>query len=198
MQGATPYPHEAPSTGAAAGFAGRMAGLIPRLETARTVLRAPRIEDFQEFAGIFLSERATHMVGDDEFDRRRAWFEFSHCVAGWLLRGHGMWTIEARDGGAVLGFVLVHMEPGDREPELGWLLTRDAEGHGYALEASRAARDHALGTLGLPSLVSYIDPANTRSIALAERLGAVRDDAAAAVLDTPVLVYRHLAAGAVN
>ncbi|MEL7026999.1 MAG: GNAT family N-acetyltransferase, partial [Pseudomonadota bacterium] len=44
--------------------------------------------------------------------------------------------------------------------------------------------------LGLSTLVSYIDPENARSIALAERLGAVRDDEAEKPEDNP-LVYRH-------
>ena len=191
MTPAFAYPHEAPPTGAAAAFAARLQAMPPRLETPRLVLRAPMIEDFQPFAGIMLSDRAAFMVGEAPYTRDNAWFEFTHCVAGWLLRGHGMWTIEAREGGEVLGFVLIHMEPGDREPELGWFLTEAAEGHGYALEASRAVRDWGLGDLGLASLVSYIDPPNARSIRLAERLGAWRDRPAETGFDEPVLVYRH-------
>jgi RimJ/RimL family protein N-acetyltransferase len=74
-----------------------------------------------------------------------------------------------------VGFVLIGFEPGDLEPELGWLFLPAAEGQGYAAEAATAARHHALSVLGLPSLVSYIDPANDRSARLAARLGARRD-----------------------
>jgi RimJ/RimL family protein N-acetyltransferase len=42
-------------------------------------------------------------------------------------------------------------------------------------EAAAAARDHAIHVLNLPSLVSYIAPANQRSAALAARIGAVKD-----------------------
>ena len=51
-------------------------------------------------------------------------------------------------------------------------------------------RDWAFAVLGVETLVSYVDPANQRSIAVAERLGAYRD-AAAVVQDPGDLVFRH-------
>ena len=56
--------------------------------------------------------------------------------------------------------------------------------------AAEAARTHVFETLGWDTAVSYIDPQNARSIALAERLGAVRDDSAARPHPDD-LVYRH-------
>lgn len=189
MNAVNAYPHEAAPTGASAVFAARLQDMLPRLETRRLILRAPVIGDFQAYGQILMSERAVHLQGP--FSRREAWLDFTQCVAMWHLRGHGLWTITAKGDAAVLGFVLICMEYGDREPELGWFLTEAAEGHGYAQEAAEAARDHGTGPLALASLVSYIDPPNARSIRLAERLGAVRDEAAAASFDEPVLVYRH-------
>lgn len=61
-------------------------------------------------------------------------------------------------------------------------------------EAAAALRDWAFATLSLSSLVSYFDPANSRSIAVAERLGAVRDDNAPRQ-DAEDVVYRHLPPG---
>ena len=90
------------------------------------------------------------------------------------LRGHGLWTVESKAGGEVLGFVLIGFEPGDQEPELGYLFRPAAEGHGYATEAATALRDHAFSTLRMDRLVSYIDPANRRSQRVAERLRAAR------------------------
>jgi RimJ/RimL family protein N-acetyltransferase len=102
-----------------------------------------------------------------------AFTEFAATVGLWLLRGHGLWTVTDRED-RVLGFVLIGFEPGDQAPELGWLFLPEARGRGYAAEAAAAARAHALDTAGLPELVSYIDPANTRSQRLAQRLGARR------------------------
>lgn len=64
----------------------------------------------------------------------------------------------------------------------------------YMTEAARAVRNHAYGALGLITLVSYFDRENTRSIAVADRLGCTRDPQAA-IPDIPgwkdALVYRH-------
>lgn len=76
------------------------------------------------------------------------------------------------------------------EKELGWLIYAGHEGKGYASEAAAAFRDWAFGQLGLETLVSYVDPRNQRSIAVAERLGA-RLDANADRTDPDDLVYRH-------
>lgn len=164
---------EALPTGASAALARQLAGAIPELVTDRLCLRAPAIGDFDAWAEIACSARGVHIGGP--MSRDDAFVDFAQTVAGWLLRGHGVWSVEPRDGGAVLGFVLLGLEPGDREPELGYLFRAAAEGRGYATEAAAAARDHAFGTLGWSTLVSYIDARNDRSIAVARRLGALPD-----------------------
>ena len=138
-------PHEIATPGPAADAAARMQAALPRLETARLILRAPRLEDFEIYARIGASDRGRHLVADNT-DRAALWLDFTQMVATWLLRGHGVWTVEARTDGAVLGFVLIGFEPGDHEPELGYLFRETAEGRGYAQEAATAARDHALTT----------------------------------------------------
>ena len=51
-------------------------------------------------------------------------------------------------------------------------------------------RKWARRTRVLPTLVSYVDPENTRSRKLAERLGAMQDDTAAKP-DPTDIVFRH-------
>lgn len=183
------YPCEAPARGAAADLAARVAAPVPRVETARLVLRAPVIADFDTYAQILMSDRARQM--DGPFTREAAWLDFTQYLAGWMLRGAGLWTIAARADGAVLGFVSCGMEVGDHEHELGYLLSAEAEGQGIAAEAAVAARDLAFDALELPTLVSYVDPGNSRSAALAQRIGAQRDTRAEAAFEEPVLVFRH-------
>jgi RimJ/RimL family protein N-acetyltransferase len=181
-------PHECPPTGPTAALAARMQGIIPVIETARLRLRAPRIEDFEAYADIACGDRAAGIGGP--MTRADAWADFMQVTGTWLLRGHGGWTVEDRETAEVLGFVLIGFEPGDQEPELGFMLTAGAEGRGIAAEAARAARDHGFGPLGLRSMVSYVFRDNARSIALVRRIGGeldIPDDWDA--LDT--LVFRH-------
>jgi RimJ/RimL family protein N-acetyltransferase len=56
--------------------------------------------------------------------------------------------------------------------EVGWSLRRQSTGKGYALEAATAAIDWAFDTLGWTEVIHSIQPPNTASIALAERLGS--------------------------
>jgi RimJ/RimL family protein N-acetyltransferase len=57
--------------------------------------------------------------------------------------------------------------------EIAWGVAREFAGRGYAHEAAVAAIDYAVDMLGWTDIAHHIDPANTRSIRLAERLGAV-------------------------
>lgn len=164
-------PWTAPLTPGMSAAAAAIGAAVPVLATQRLILRAPRLADFATYAAITCSERGVGLGGP--MTPEEAWDDFARMTATWLLRGHGAWTVE--EGGETLGFVLVGCEPGDAEPELGFLFTAAAEGRGIAAEAARAARAHAFGALGLQRLASYIDPANPRARALAARLGARRE-----------------------
>ncbi len=162
---------------------------IPTLTTDRLTLRAPRLADFEPYAAYFASDRAELERG--RRDRAGAWKEFSAVAGQWLLRGYGGFSIEDRATGDYFGEVGMFHEDSYPEPELGWMVVAAAEGRGIAHEAALAARRWAYRALGLTTLVSYIDAGNTRSIRLAERLGAFRDDGAARPESEDCLVYRH-------
>lgn len=164
------YSCEQPSSGAAAAFALHLQSQLPTFATERLILRAPKVEDFEAYAEITCSARGQFMGGP--LSREDAWADFCNATANWILHGHGLWTIG--HAGDVAGFVLLGFEPGDAEPELGFFLRATYEGQGIASEAAETLRDHAFDTLGWTTLVSYIDPRNTRSARLAERLGARR------------------------
>lgn len=161
---------------------------IPRLNTERLILRPPVVADFPAYEALWASGRSAYMGGP--YDTFGAWGLFCHDVACWTLFGHGALMIELVDGGECVGQIGINHGPLFAEKEMGWLLYPGHEGKGYAAEAARAMRDWAFTAGGLDTLVSYVDPANARSIAVAERLGAVRDPDAPRP-DPEDLVYRH-------
>ena len=55
--------------------------------------------------------------------------------------------------------------------EIGWILSRDVWGRGFATEAGAACMRHVLETLNRPRVVAIIDPANEPSKRVAARLG---------------------------
>lgn len=160
---------------------------IPELVTERLRLRAPQADEFPLYRDLFTGPRAC-FIGD--FDVHSAWKEFAAEMGLWALFGFGPWHVERRADGVLVGGVALLHHSNYPEVELGWHLYDGFEGHGYVTEAATAARDWAFETHGFTSLVSYIDRENVRSIAVAERLGAISDPTAQKV-DPEDLVYRH-------
>lgn len=162
----------------------------PILHTQRLTLRPHVMADFEALCDLFETDRAAYMGGP--IPRKQAWRWLASEVGMWDLIGHGSWAVDTQDGQFV-GQVGLLKPPHFPETELGWTLLDHAEGKGYAREAAQAALTWA-ASQGFATLVSYIDPANARSIALAQRLGAIHDpDAALPEGETPqeTVVYRH-------
>ncbi len=145
---------------------------IPVLETERLTLRGPRESDIPAMEGFGKSPRNRFMGGT--YDGFGAWRAVMAMAGHWAFRGYGYWSVDRRADGAFLGRVGPILNPGDTVPELVWHLFDGFEGQGYMTEAALAARAHCRGALGLTALVSFIDPDNARSIALARRFEAVR------------------------
>lgn len=71
-----------------------------------------------------------------------------------------------------LAHILVKTEPEDLHvPEVGYMLARQYWGYGYAREAALACLRFGFTSLALPEIFACIKVGNTRSLAVAERLG---------------------------
>lgn len=163
----------------------------PVLTTDRLILRAPQADDWPAWQGFALGPRS-RWIGGPLQAPGQAWRAFGHVIGHWVLRGFGMFMVQERDSGAAIGLVGPWRPDGWPENELGWSLFAAAgEGRGYAHEAALATRDFAARQLGWTTAVSYILPANDRSAALAQRLGAARDADAAHPGTEPCDVWRH-------
>jgi RimJ/RimL family protein N-acetyltransferase len=161
---------------------------IPVIETERLILRAPRESDHAAMTAFYASDRSRFVGGPcGAFE---AWGRLTGGLGHWALRGYGWWAVEERATGAMAGRLGVGFSAGWDEPELGWHIYDGFEGRGLAMEGARAARRHATTVWGMSPLISYITYDNTRSRALAERMGA-RIEREGEVVGHPCLVYRH-------
>ncbi len=147
--------------------------MAPTLTTPRLTLRMPVLADFEHRAAFYASDRS--IPEDGPMDRRNAWYNWAADLARWPLSGYGPFSVDDTATGAYCGEVGIYHPEGFPEPEIGWFVVPEAEGHGIAHEAAQAVMAWARQTFGWDRLVSYIDAGNSRSIALAERLGGVRD-----------------------
>lgn len=166
---------------------------IPVLETPRLVLRGPQAEDYPDFKATFSSYRSRFMGGP--LNGYEAWMLYAAEIGHWEIRGFGMWMIHDRETDKTLGMAGGWQPAKWPEREIAWIIWPEVAGHGYALEATNAARKFFYQQRDWQTAVSYIDPKNLDSIRLAERLGAVKDHDAATI-DGSDAVYRHPSADA--
>lgn len=84
------------------------------------------------------------------------------------------WAITLGDTDQTIGTLAAHPHR-PRVWEIGYLLTRDHWGHGYAGEAVTALIDLLFGPAGARRVYADVDPENARSLALLDRLGFARE-----------------------
>jgi RimJ/RimL family protein N-acetyltransferase len=143
---------------------------IPILETERTIMRAWYEADLDAYAALVADPEVMRFVGGAQ-DRNGAWRQIALWLGHWELRGYGLWAVERKSDGVLLGRVGLWNPEGWPGVEVGWALARHAWGQGYAYETAVAATGWAFVNLPIERLLSVIDPENGNSRRLAERLG---------------------------
>jgi RimJ/RimL family protein N-acetyltransferase len=148
---------------------------IPTLRTERLVLRAFRATDIDAWAAMEANPEVRRYRGNNPRTRNEAWAAMEIILGQWALRGYGVFALGRVHDGAFIGSCGV-LHPADwPEAELAYALAQEFWGQGLAAEAVAAARDWAVARHGFSRLASFIVPGNSRSIRVAEKLGATRE-----------------------
>ena len=145
--------------------------LVPRLETDRLILREWRDTDLDAFASFYADADVMRYLTGEPLARNDAWRSMAVAAGHWVLRGYGLWVVERKSDGAVIGRVGLINPEGWPGLEVGWTLGRSYWGQGYATEAARAAMNYGFFTQNVDRLISLIDTGNKASQAVAQRLG---------------------------
>lgn len=146
-----------------------------RLETPRLALRGFVPTDVEPYVRMLADPEVARFLGDGRpLNREDAWRQLAMIIGHWQLRGFGLWAVEERSSGRLIGRIGCHEPEGWPGFELGYALARDAWGQGYAREGAAAALDHARCVLRRQTIISLIRPANRASIAVAQHFGARR------------------------
>lgn len=148
------------------------------LTTSRLLLRQFVEDDLDALARIYADPETMQYLGTGAtFSRQESWRAIGSMLGHWLLRGYGMWAVEERASGAMVGRVGFIEPEGWPGFELGWVIARSRRGRGYAPEAASAALRYAREVLGKARVISLIRPANAASIRVAEKIGEERSGA---------------------
>jgi RimJ/RimL family protein N-acetyltransferase len=161
---------------------------IERLETERLLLRLFRESDLDAYAEMCGDPEVMKYLGGATLSRAESWRNMATVLGHWQLRGFGLWAVEERGSGQLVGRVGCWRPEGWPGLELAWTLRRQSWGKGYATEAARTALDVAFSDLAQPHVISMIHCENEASIRVAGRLG-MRREGSAELLGHPVVVY---------
>ncbi|MBL8346217.1 MAG: GNAT family N-acetyltransferase [Rubrivivax sp.] len=169
-----------------------LAPVAPTLHTERLVLRPFAEGDLDAYAEMNAdAEVMRHIGAGGPVGRDIAWRQMALFAGHWALRGYGMWAVEEKASGRLVGRAGFLNPEGWPANELGWLLARPHWGRGFAYEAAAAARRHGRVAMGLSGrLISLIRAENQRSLALARRLGA-RLEETIEFMGATAQVWRH-------
>lgn len=143
----------------------------PTFTTHRLTLRPWRIEDAPSLEKLLADSGFRKFSNLEPLDLEGARRELETRLIP-SRDGFGFWAIE--DGSGIVGVIQLKdqvLDNGESMPEMGYRLHQGSWGKGYATEAGCAIRDYACEELGIDPLVLFIDPDNTPSQAVAQRLG---------------------------
>lgn len=150
-------------------------------ETERLVVRRWTEQDGDRVFDIYRRWEVSRWLGAQPrvmADRNAA----SAMIERWNQRGSenpacGVWAVEERATGTVMGTVLLVPLPepsdgtaGNGEVEVGWHFHPEAWGRGLATESARGAIEHGFKA-GLGEIYAVVYPGNTASLAVCRRLG---------------------------
>jgi RimJ/RimL family protein N-acetyltransferase len=110
---------------------------------------------------------------------------------------YGLWIVETHDGEFVGDCGLTWQPVGnERVLEVGYHTVSALQGRGFATEAAGACLDLASGPIGESHVVAIINPDNTPSRRVAEKIG-MRLELETEVHNRPVVVYGRVCPRAV-
>lgn len=149
-------------------------------ESERFRLRHWRDDDLPSFARMCADPRVMQYLGPllshEESDAIAAFIR-----ARIALLGYGLWALEVPGEVSFGGFVGLTSPTWEASfvpcTEIGWRLSPELWGRGFATEAAKAVLHLAFETHGLAEILAFTVPANVRSRRVMERLGMRRDPA---------------------
>ena len=144
--------------------------MIPTLTTQRLILRGLEQSDLPTFVEFFADGDGSYFYGGPKSieESREDLMAFRDH---WMEKGYGVWAIEQKSDGKMVGICGFNWPTGWLRRELTWWLLPSAQGQGFATEASQAAIEHAHREYKWDLVETHMKDKNESARRLVERLG---------------------------
>lgn len=170
------------------------------LETERLLLRPWTTDDVALLAALSSNPRVTRYIAlGHTWTALKAITVSDRASSHWREHGFGWRVVIHVATGAEIGLLALN-RMGDAtagldadEHEIGWWLSPEYWGHGYATEGARAVAEDAFTSLGAPHLTARIRPENAGSVKVATSLGMAFEFNTVAEPGVLVAIYRGTA-----
>lgn len=144
------------------------------IETERLILRRFTPEDAADNYRIYADPSNMRFMGrgPDSVEAERHNI-LRHIADYYEPHGFGLWAAVLKEEGRLVGrcgFLYQRVE-GAREVEVTYLIDRHYWGRGLATEAARGAVGLGFEQYGFPRVVAMINPENSASVRVAEKVG---------------------------
>ena len=152
-------------------------------------MRFWRASDVDPFLAFYRDPQSAAVYGE-VVTRSDVWRRVALVIGHWHLRGFGPWALEDKATSKFAGYCGLWFPEGWGDVEVGYGISPEFRGRGYAAEGARCVRDYGYRESGFERLVSYIEPENKASLRVAEKLGAA-PDGEFLLKDKVHIVYLH-------
>ena len=154
-----------------------LATAVNVLSTERLILRRLKTEDAEFIFGLLNDPDFLRFIGDKgvrSLDDARGYI-LSGPVASYAQHGFGLWLAELKGSNTPVGICgLLKREVLD-DVDIGFAFLPPYRSSGYAFESASAVVEYARRTLGLRRIVAIVDPDNTGSLRVLEKIGMTFD-----------------------
>lgn len=142
---------------------------IPTLETDHLLLVPPSRDCDAAYQRFYTDAEASALYGGPK-SPGEAWARLAADIGSWHLLGFGVWAIQRKEEGDIVGTCGFWQGKGWPR-ELTWWLGTEARRQGIAKEASVAALRHAYEGFGWPEVQTYMNDDNAAARGLVVSLG---------------------------
>lgn len=144
------------------------------LQTQRLIVREMTEEDLDALYRIYAQPGIEEVMDGLSEDREeeRAYIR-AYIERAYPFYGFGLWMITEKESCRCVGRAGFFMREGFDDPELGFIIAREAQRKGYCLEACGAMLEYGFRELGFGQVQALVAEGNNASLAVCRKLGGL-------------------------